>query len=298
MMSHWQSIEQQFSRELGETFKVDEVASVGGGCISEAVLVKGKLADKSIRFFVKTHQPGQLAMFAAEAQALDAMSATQTIRVPMPICFGADENKSYIVMEWLALASGNISTQVLLAQHLAAMHGVVSEQFGWFMDNTIGSTQQLNEPMQDWLRFWQKNRLGFQLELAASKGYGGELQSLGERVLSDMSVLFAGRQVQPSMLHGDLWGGNVSALKDGTPVIFDPAFYYGDYEAELAMTTLFGGFSADFYAAYRDLKPEEAGYGVRQTFYNSYHIINHLNMFGGGYHAQAVKMLKQVAAEL
>lgn len=310
-MSIWQSIEQQISHKLGKTFKVDEVRSVGGGCINEAMLVEGKLDDGHARFFVKTNKPGQLAMFAAEAQALKIMLATQTIRVPTPICFGEDDNKSYIVMEALEFASNLAQgqpSQILLAQHLAAMHEVVAAQFGWSldnapmdntpMDNTIGSTPQLNAPMDDWLAFWQKNRLGFQLALAADNGYGGELQSLGERVMADMSVLFANRQVLPSMLHGDLWGGNVSALGDGTPVIFDPAFYYGDYEAELAMTALFGGFSADFYAAYRECRPREMGCELRQTLYNSYHIINHLNMFGGGYHAQAVQMLRQVVAEL
>jgi len=311
MMGTWQSIEQQISHKLGKAFKVVKAGSVGGGCINEAMLVEGKLGDDHARFFVKTNKPGQQAMFAAEAQALKTMSVTQTIRVPTPICFGKDDNKSYIVMEALEFASNlaqGQSSQILLAQHLAAMHEVVAVQFGWSldgapmgnasMDNTIGSTPQLNTPMNDWLAFWRKNRLGFQLALAADNGYGGELQSLGERLMADMSVLFAGRQIVPSMLHGDLWAGNVSALSDGTPVIFDPAFYYGDYEAELAMTTLFGGFSADFYAAYQTCWPRETGYEVRQTLYNSYHIINHLNMFGGGYHAQAVQMLKQVVAEL
>ena len=140
--------------------------------------------------------------------------------------------------------------------------------------------------------------LGYQLQLAAKNGYGGELQSLGEKLLIEMPVLFTGREIKPSMLHGDLWGGNAAGLKDGTPVIFDPAFYYGDREADLAMTYVFGGFGPDFYASYQNAFPLDDGFAVRKTFYNIYHIINHLNMFGGGYHGQAIHMLEQVLAEI
>jgi len=100
------------------------------------------------------------------------------------------------------------------------------------------------------------------------------------------------------MLHGDLWGGNASALTDGSPVIYDPAFYYGDREADLAMTHLFGGFNSNFYSAYNEAWPLDDGYPVRKTFYNLYHIVNHLNLFGGGYHGQAIAMLQQVLAEI
>ena len=146
--------------------------------------------------------------------------------------------------------------------------------------------------------FWRDHRLGFQLTLAAQNGYGGELQSLGEKLLLEMPRLFTGREIKPSMLHGDLWGGNVAGLKDGSPVIFDPAFYYGDREADLAMTYVFGGFSPDFYASYQNAFPLDEGFAVRKTFYNIYHIINHLNLFGGGYHAQAIHMMEQVLAEM
>ena len=188
--------------------------------------------------------------------------------------------------------------QVLLGKQLAAMHRVTAERFGWSMHNTIGATHQSNEWQDKWLDFWQEQRLGFQLQLAASNGYGGELQSLGERLLSEMPKLFTGRDVIPSMLHGDLWGGNVAGLEDGTPVIFDPAFYYGDREADLAMTYVFGGFSPDFYRSYQNAFPLDDGFAVRKTFYNIYHIINHLNLFGGGYHGQSIQMLKQVLAEI
>lgn len=116
--------------------------------------------------------------------------------------------------------------------------------------------------------------------------------------MADMHLLFEDHQPVASMMHGDLWGGNLAALADGTPVIYDPAFYYGDREADLAMTQLFGGFGQSFYAAYNEAWPLDTGYQLRKTFYNLYHVINHLNMFGGGYHGQAIAMAEQVLAEI
>jgi fructosamine-3-kinase len=175
---------------------------------------------------------------------------------------------------------------------------VTADRFGWHIDNTIGSTPQPNSPADNWVEFWREQRLGFQLQTAAGSGYGGELQRLGERLLAEMPALFTTHDPVPSMLHGDLWGGNYGALRDGTPVIFDPAFYYGDREADLAMTTLFGGFGGQFYAAYNEAWPLDDGYEVRKTFYNIYHIINHLNLFGGGYHRQAISMIESVLSSL
>ena len=140
--------------------------------------------------------------------------------------------------------------------------------------------------------------MGFQLKLAADKGYGGLLQANGERLCSDMAALFDNYLPQPSLLHGDLWAGNAAVDKQGCPVIFDPACYYGDREADLAMTELFGGFSRDFYAAYQAVWPLNQGYGVRKTFYNLYHILNHLNLFGGGYLRQAESMMAMLLAEI
>ncbi len=295
-MTHWQTIEQQISLSTGEDFHLTQVRSVPGGCINATSVISGTLGNETARFFLKVSQHGRLPMFIAEAESLTAIMQSRTIRVPDPVCYGEDALQSFIVMEYLPLQRE--ANQRLLAQQLAAMHTITNQYFGWHRNNTIGSTHQSNLQTEDWLSFWREQRLGFQLKLAAQKGYGGRLQQLGERLLVEMHQLFDNRSVQASMLHGDLWGGNVAGLADGTPVIFDPAFYYGDYEAELAMTSLFGGFSADFYAAYDAIRPQEDGYNIRKIFYNSYHIINHLNIFGSGYHAQAIHMLEQVLAEI
>ena len=291
-MKQWQSIAQHIEQITGKAFLLWQQQSVGGGSINAASILT---AEDGQRYFVKTNAIGQKAMFEAEALGLQAMAASETIRVPRPICFGEDQAQSYIVMEYLDMRGR--AGQTVLGEQLAAMHKVTADRFGWEIDNTIGDTHQPNKWQDDWLDFWRDQRLGYQLKLAAQNGYGGELQSLGDKLQLKMPVLFAGRDIVPSMLHGDLWGGNVAGLSDGTPVIFDPAFYYGDREADLAMTYVFGGFGPDFYASYQHAYPLDDGFAVRKTFYNIYHIINHLNMFGGGYHGQAIHMLEQVLAE-
>ncbi len=116
--------------------------------------------------------------------------------------------------------------------------------------------------------------------------------------MGNLAVLFVGYQPQPSLLHGDLWGGNAAVDTQGNPVIFDPACYFGDREADLAMTELFGGFGRDFYAAYQDFLPLDQGYATRKTLYNLYHILNHLHLFGGGYLSQSERMLERLLAEV
>jgi fructosamine-3-kinase len=291
-MDRWQSITQHIEQATGKNFSVRQQQVMSGGSINAAFLLSGE----NNRYFVKTNHAGRQSMFAAEARGLREIASSHTVRVPEAVCYGDDGTQSYIVLEYLEMAGR--ADQGLLGEQLAAMHRVTAERFGWEIDNTIGATHQPNAWNDDWLDFWREQRLGFQLQLAADNGYGGELQILGERLLSEMPKLFTGRQVLPSMLHGDLWGGNVAGLRDGTPVIFDPAFYYGDREADIAMTYVFGGFSPDFYASYQNAWPLDDGFALRKTFYNIYHIINHLNLFGGGYHGQAIHMMEQVLAEI
>lgn len=292
-MRQWQSIIQHIEQATGQVFSIERQQSMAGGSINDAYLLT---ADNGRQYFVKTNRSGREDMFDAEARGLLEMASSHTIRVPAPVCHGDDQSQSYIVLEYLDMHGS--ADQRVLGEQLAAMHRVMAGQFGWEINNTIGSTLQVNTWNKDWLDFWSEHRLGFQLKLAADNGYGGALQSLGEKLLIEMPALFTGRYIQASMLHGDLWGGNVAGLKDGTPVIFDPAFYYGDREADIAMTYVFGGFSTDFYASYQNAFPLDDGFDTRKTFYNTYHIINHLNMFGGGYLGQAIHMLEQLIAEL
>jgi len=292
-MAQWESIVQHIEQATGEIFSLEQTQSLSGGSINAAFMLSG---ENGQQYFVKTNQPDRADMFAAEAEGLGELAESNTLKVPEPVCFGSNPDQSYIVMEYLSLKGP--ANQALLGEQLAAMHRVTTDRFGWRMNNTIGATHQPNAWQSDWVEFWRKQRLGYQLELAAENGYGGELQSLGERLLLHMHKLFEGRIIQPSMLHGDLWGGNVGGLADGTPVIFDPAFYYGDREADLAMTYVFGGFTADFYATYQHAYPLDDGFELRKVFYNVYHIINHLNLFGGGYYGQSIQMIEKVLAEI
>jgi fructosamine-3-kinase len=159
------------------------------------------------------------------------------------------------------------------------------------------STPQLNAPGGDWVAFWRGRRLGYQLNLAAAKGHG-RLAAGGARLMEKLPAFFVGHTPAPSLLHGDLWSGNAAMTAGGEPVVFDPAVYYGDREADLAMTELFGGFPPPFYEAYRAEFPLDPGYGTRKHLYNLYHVLNHLNLFGGGYGAQAAGMIERLLAEV
>ncbi|MDP1636377.1 MAG: fructosamine kinase family protein [Gallionellaceae bacterium] len=266
---------------------------VGGGSINEALLIEG--ADNS-RYFLKLNDAQHHAMFIAEVAGLAAIAATNTIRVPRPIAHGIVEGRSYLVLEHLQLSSRGDTH--LLGEQLAALHRCTARRFGFSQDNFIGTTPQPNGWNADWIAFWRDQRLGFQLRLAAENGYGGELQKKGAELLDALPAFFNAYTPQPSLLHGDLWNGNHACLADGTPTVFDPAVYYGDRECDIAMTELFGGYPPDFYAAYRAAWPPDSGYAVRRDLYNLYHILNHANLFGGGYLMQAERLIQKLLAEV
>ncbi|MEZ2285949.1 fructosamine kinase family protein, partial [Microcoleus sp.] len=169
--------------------------------------------------------------------------------------------------------------------------GLLRGCFGWTLNNTIGSTVQINNWTANWAEFWAEHRIGYQLKLA--KRRGGHFPQ-GERLLEVIPELLAGYEPQPSLVHGDLWGGNAGVTSAGEPVIFDPATYLGDREVDLAMTELFGGFSAAFYRGYNHVFPLNSGYEKRKILYNLYHILNHFNLFGGSYQSQANQMINRI----
>lgn len=273
-------------------FELRDTTPVGGGSINEAYRLEG---TDGARYFLKLNDAQHLPMFIAEAEGLEAIAATNTIRVPRPIAHGSAGRQSYLLLEYLELSSRGDAK--LLGEQLAALHRCSAKQFGFAQDNFIGTTPQPNGWKNSWIDFWREHRLEFQLQLAEQNGYGGQLQSLGEKLLDALPAFFAGYTPQPSLLHGDLWCGNHAFLADGTPTIFDPAAYYGDRECDLAMTELFGGYSADFYAAYHAAYPLDAGYASRRDLYNLYHVLNHANLFGGGYARQAEQMMHRLLAE-
>ena len=292
-MSLWQSVAQGIQAATGAAFPIQRTTTpVGGGCINAAWCIE----NGATRYFVKTNSAAKLPMFEAEALGLAELAASQSLRVPRPITSGVAGNEAFLVLEWLDLGGHGSAAQ--LGQQLAALHRTSAPHFGFASANTIGATPQRNPWTDNWIDFWRDQRVGFQLELAARNGFGGILQNQGERLMGKLDGLFDGYQPQPSLLHGDLWSGNYGYTQAGEPVVFDPAAYYGDREADLAMTELFGGFPADFYAAYRVAWPHDAGYAIRKNLYNLYHILNHANLFGGSYVRQAEGMMMKLLAEL
>jgi fructosamine-3-kinase len=247
-------------------------------------------------FFVKRLPPGQRWRLEAEADGLARLAQAGAIRVPRFHGIGANDTVAWLELEWLDLHAPDAASDAHMGAALARLHAVTAPAFGLERDNAIGATPQPNAQSDDWAAFWRDRRLAFQLDLAAKNGHGGRLQDRGRRLLDAVPAFFASHRPQPSLLHGDLWGGNRAMLADGTPVVFDPAVYYGDREAEIAMTRLFGGFGPRFYAAYDEAWPPDAGRNVRQDLYNLYHVLNHLNLFGGSYRAQAEAMVERLLA--
>jgi fructosamine-3-kinase len=178
------------------------------------------------------------------------------------------------------------------------LHRATAPAFGWERDNTIGRTRQPNRWCDDWVEFFVHMRLEPQLALAEARGEPAALLDLGRAVCEHMGVLFTSYRPMPSLVHGDLWGGNWGVTRDGRPVVFDPSCYYGDREVDLAMTRLFGGFGAAFYAAYQAAWPLDQAAGTRRTLYNLYHVLNHAHLFGGGYAKQAIGMMRRLLAEI
>lgn len=291
--------------EFGDAADVVDVHAVQGGDVNQAFRIKvesthEKMGESSTDWFLKLNDANKLEMFAAEFEALQVIQESQCIRVPKPFRYAQQGGYSYLLMEYVDFKSGHAASQQLAGQQLAAMHSTLEagRRFGWHRDNTIGSTHQSNRFHDDWVGFWQQERLMPQLDLAKSKGIGQAGYDKGIALCEQLGAFFDDYDPVPSLLHGDLWGGNMAFDADGDPVIYDPACYYGDRETDLAMTELFGGFGAAFYHAYNSVWPLHAGYDSRKVLYQLYHILNHYHLFGGSYGQRAVGMIDSLLNEL
>lgn len=261
--------------------------SVGGGDISQA----WRIDTSEGPIFLKTGVASAFDMFAAEAEGLIEIASANAIRVPAVIACGITAKDSFLAIEWLDLEQPTAAVERQLGERLAQLHRHQKNRFGWHRNNTIGRTPQENAWSGDWISFFCKRRLQYQLDLARENGYTGEIQHLGEHLVEHLARLFDGYDPAASLLHGDLWGGNW-ASSGAQPVLFDPAVYYGDRESDIAMTRLFGGFGKEFYAAYEASWPLESGHEQRCRLYQLYHVLNHLNLFGRSYLGRALDLMR------
>ena len=290
------TIESTLRETLPESVDVDTTRSVGGGCINEAFDVR--LQDGR-RFFVKANSLERRRMFETEVAGLTALADSKTIRIPEVVAQGecVKSHRSFLVLEWIESGRAKPSSDFDFGASLARLHQASScHRFGFDSHNFLGSADQSNSWRDDWVEFWCEERLGFQFRWAQKQGYGNrEFNRLAEQVLANTSNLIAEPNEPPSLIHGDLWSGNYLYDTRGSAVIFDPAVYYGRREAELAMTRLFGGFGADFYRGYEEIWPLAEGSERRIEFYQLYHILNHLNLFGASYLQQALGLMERYA---
>ena len=289
------ALNEEISRFSGSSCSIQKVSALGGGSISRALVLQGE----GSRWFVKLNSAQCHELFAAEADGLAALSECQALRVPRVVAHGSSGRQDYLVLEYLSLTPLRETSAGINAGHaLAELHRIEGRCFGWHRANFIGSTPQSNTEQGTWPLFFARQRLQPQLELLKNKGHKGKFIADGERLSEILAALFADYRPQISLLHGDLWHGNAAQDETGQLVLFDPAVYYGDREADLAMTELFGGFPGSFYAAYREAWPLADGFEQRKTLYNLYHVLNHLNLFGNSYLHQAERMIGTLLAEI
>jgi protein-ribulosamine 3-kinase len=295
-------------KTIGAVLQPAPSASVHGGSINRSYRWESSVGP----LFIKIAPASGRCMLEAEAAGLTALAHAGSIRVPHVLGVGgaspdlppgvfdeeAQLQTAWLALVWIQFAPPSSESAGRLGEQLALLHHNSAQAFGWNLDNTIGSTFQPNMWSYDWASFFRERRLRFQLELARENGYSGRLLQRGASLLEHVPEFFSDYHPVASLLHGDLWGRNWATDEMGAPVIFDPAVYYGDREADIAMTRLFGGFPREFYAAYENAWPLDDDAPTRVVLYNLYHVLNHLNLFGRSYLYQAESYIDQLLAEL
>lgn len=281
-------VETILKQELGSSIQLLAYPPTPGGDINQAWQLKTNQGN----FFLKTNKPQLEIIFQQEQLALDIIKASNTLLCPKPINFGKTDNFSWLLMEFIELTSQG--DDYLRGQQLAQMHQVTSDKFGWQADNFIGRTPQYNSYSDNWLDFYANQRLKPQLNFAQQNAASTLLLDSGYQLIEELDKFFINYTPLPSLLHGDLWGGNSAFTTSGHPIIYDPASYYGDRETDLAMTEMFGGFSSNFYQGYNSVYPLDQGYKTRKDLYNLYHLLNHFNLFGGHYEQSSIRVIQQL----
>jgi fructosamine-3-kinase len=283
-----EKIKARIEEKLGS--KIKSFTYLSGGCISDAFRIT---TEESKQYFLKYNSSISNDMFVKEANGLKELTKANAIRIPEVLSF----DKDYILIEYIQ--SGNKSKNFFeeFGRNFADLHKFTSDSIGFYEDNYIGSNPQKNIPNEkektSWANFYFSNRILYQFQLAENLGNSTpELRKGISNLENKFEEIVGESKEKPSLLHGDLWGGNYMVDENGNAVLIDPAVYYGHREADLGMTKLFGGFGSEFYRAYNERFPLEDGYDYRENIYKLYHVLNHLNLFGGGYYSQALSLIK------
>ncbi len=280
---------------FGSSVAIAQTDRLSGGDINKAY---GLTLNNGRHIFMKANAKANANFFTAEAAGLQAIADTHTIATPGILCCGTDDGEdvgySFLLLEYIQSAGRRSDYWEVLGQELAAMHAVPEQQggvpepvegplhqYGFPNNNFIGARPQDNTWTDSWITFFRDFRLAPQFRDADSYFNAGDRAQITK--LLDNLDRFMIEPEYPSLLHGDLWNGNVMCGPDGKAMLIDPACYFGHREADLAMTELFGGFPRQFYEAYFDAAPLQPGYEERRDLYNLYQLLNHLNLFGPSY---------------
>jgi protein-ribulosamine 3-kinase len=270
--------------------KIKSVSSLSGGCISEAYRITD---ERENNYFLKLN-PSPKDLFIKEADGLRELKKADVIKVPKVIT----SNEEFLLTEFISPGSRSKNFFEDFGRRFAQLHKYNAKKFGFYEDNYIGANPQINIPNEeeenDWIAFFFNKRILYQYKLAEKNGYAKKELRDGISLLEKIIHKIIGNTAEPpSLLHGDLWGGNYMVDGKGNACLIDPAVYYGNREADLAMTKLFGGFSSEFYSAYHEIYPLTEGYEYRQSVYTLYHVLNHLNLFGTSYYSHAISLIAQ-----
>ncbi len=273
------------SKILGK--EILSVNPISGGCIANSQRV---IAEDGTTYFIKNYQIAGSSILKNEANGLKELKKANAVRVPEVIYF----DNEYLVLEFIEGGRKRKDFFEYFGHLFALQHKYTAEKFGFFENNFIGSTEQKNLPQKEnWREFYFENRLLFQFKLAERNGYiSDEARKLFSGLENRLEEIIPDDGEKPALLHGDLWSGNYMCDSNGNPVLIDPAVYYGNREADLAMTKLFGGFDADFYNAYNETFPLCDDWKYREPIYKLYHVLNHANLFGWGYMNQALELMR------
>lgn len=293
------SLDQAITSLFGDNIRIISRRPMHGGDINESYCLP--LSDGTA-VFMKCNTLKNLSFFEVEAKGLAALRKANAIGVPKALAIGTDKAQpmSFLLMEYLERAAKLTRYWEMYGRELAALHRADCTEFaeakqgrpfGFTHDNYIGASPQVNTPKENWITFYRECRLLPQIKMA--EGYFDSSTRKQCTKLLDHLDSYLTEPEFPSLIHGDLWSGNSICGPDGKAWILDPAAYVGHYEAELAMTELFGGNPDSFYSAYNEVTPIDSGYRDRRDLYNLYHLLNHLNLFGGSYRSSVQRILNR-----